>query len=297
MKNYAPRIRLDQKEYETVMRMRGDPTTPTAKPAPPNFTKIPKILIIDVETLFAKGEFWHTGKQRIGHQQITQESVLLSWSCKWLYDSEVFGDVLTSEEAVARDDKRILQSVWKFLDEADCVIGHNVKAFDIRFLNGRFWRHGINSPTSYTIIDTLIEYRKTMRILSYKLDYISLLIQQKGKLGTSYELWQKCDKGDTESLGYMLKYNKEDVLLGEEAYLEILPFIKSHPNLYVIGESGEKCCPSCGSTDLQETNKFYYTPAGRFRVIRCNAHGCLSRERLSDLTQEEKKNLLISIAR
>jgi DNA polymerase elongation subunit (family B) len=282
-------------EYSEWMASRQKPTAPTKHPTPENFTKVPKILIIDIETLYAKGEFWHTGKQRINYQQITQESCLLSWAGKWLYDSEIFGDVLTSEEAKARDDSRIAKSAWKMLEDADILIGHNIVDFDIRFLNGRFWRNHIQPPTPFKTIDTLQAYRKAMRLLSYRLDYISKLIQRKGKLETDYELWQRCDKGEQEALDYMYKYNREDVLLGEEAYDEVKGFVKNHPNLYIIGESDQKCCTTCGSTNLQETNSFYVTPAGRFRVIRCE-HGHLNRERISDLTREDKTNLLLSVA-
>lgn len=295
-KQYRPR--LSEHEYNELLdKRRGNGISPTKKQIPGNFLKIPKILVFDIETLYAKAEIWHTGKQRINHQQITQESCLLAWSGKWLYDSEVHGDVLTPEEALTRNDERIVRSAWQMMEDSDIIIGHNAKNFDIRFINGRFWRHHINPPTPYQVIDTLIEYRKVMRILSYRLDYISLLIQQKGKLETDYNLWQRCDQGEQEALDYMLKYNKEDVLLGEEAYVELRPWIKSHPNLYIIGESNEKCCVHCGSTDLQETNSFYVTPAGRYRVIRCNTNGCLNRERVSDLTLIDKKNLLISTAR
>lgn len=298
MKEYGRRLRLSPEEEQLILSHRGIAgITITKHDLPQSFTKIPKVLVLDIETLYAKAEVWHTGKQRIGHQQIIQDSCLLAWSAKWLYDSEVIGDVLTPQEAIDRNDERIVLEAWKMLEDADVVIGHNVKAFDLRFLNGRFWKHHINPPTPYQVIDTLIEYRKVMRILSYRLDYISMLIQQKGKLETDYNLWQRCDQGEQEALDYMLKYNKEDVLLGEEAYVELRPWIKSHPNLYIIGESNEKCCVHCGSTDLQETNSFYVTPAGRYRVIRCNTNGCLNRERVSDLTLIDKKNLLISTAR
>lgn len=258
--------------------------------------KIPKYLLLDVETLYAKGEFWHTGKQRISHQQITQESCLLSWAAKWLYDSEVFGDVLTTDESTGRDDKRIAESLWKMFDDADVIIGHNVRSFDIRFSNGRFFRNGLKPPSPYQTIDTLREYEKTMRILSYKLDYISFLINNQRKLHTDYELWQRCDKGDNEALQYMFVYNKKDVLLLEEAYLEIRPWIKSHPNYAIFSESTISCCIYCGSDQLDDGG-IYVTPAGRFHCRRCKECGGISRERYSDITRQERNNLMIGVAR
>ena len=34
-------------------------------------------------------------------------------------------DCLTPKESLKRDDKRILRSVWKLMEKADVIIGHN----------------------------------------------------------------------------------------------------------------------------------------------------------------------------
>ena len=101
--------------------------------------KAPKILIFDIETMFMTVSVWGISfKQRIPADNIIEDWNALSWSAKWLFDSEIMSDVLTSEEAIARDDSRILKSIWKLLDESDIVIAHNGDKFDLRKLNARF---------------------------------------------------------------------------------------------------------------------------------------------------------------
>jgi RNase P subunit RPR2 len=94
----------------------------------------------------------------------------------------------------------------------------------------------------------------------------------------------------------MLAYNKGDVLLLEEAYIELLPWIAGHPNLYILGESFERCCKNCGGTEF-EGDKPYITPAGEFISMRCTKCGTPMRTRDNLLDKEDKKNLLVTAVR
>lgn len=294
MKQYRPR--LNQTEWDTILRLRSSINPIDQKKIPDHFQRMPKILLLDIETLPAEARIWHTSKQRISHQQITKNICVLSWCAKWLYDSELMSDIMTPEEAVARNDFGVLSSIYKLLEVADVVVGHNVARFDIRTLNGRFFFHKIKPPLPYRVVDTLTEFQKNMKLLSYKLDYISKLISNQGKLDTDYDLWVRCSEGDQEALDYMLSYNKGDVLLLEEAFVEIGPWIKNFPNLFILGESTERCCTHCGSTKLSG-DKPYITPAGQFTSMRCDDCGAIMRTRINELNQDDKKNLLISASR
>ena len=108
--------------------------------APIDYTEygFPKILLFDIETSLYHFVGWGTYKQFIQHYQITKHQYIISWAAKWLYDDNVQSDVVTPEESKNRDDGRILKSIWKLLDEADIVIGHNGDRFDLRKLRWRF---------------------------------------------------------------------------------------------------------------------------------------------------------------
>ena len=97
----------------------------------------------------------------------------------------------------------------------------------------------------------------------------------------------------------MLKYNKEDVLLEEDIYVEIRPWIKSHPNMALYMDADGSVCGNCGSKDLLFEDKYYTTMVSKFAAFRCNNPKCgaPSRCRITSLSREQRKKLLVSVAR
>lgn len=292
MKQYGRRIRLSPEEEAIILTHRGITKEYEAIVHP----KIPKYLILDIETLPCTVFVWGLFKQRIPHNNLVTDWCVLSWKAKWLYEKEVFGDVLSPEEATKQDDSRILRPMWDLLEQADVVIAHNGKNFDLRKLNARFWHHKMKPPTPYQIIDTLKESQKILGTTSHKLDYLGKYMVNRGKIETNFDLWVRCFHGDQEALNYMFEYNQEDVVLLEEVYLELMPWIRPHPNFAIYAEADVPCCVYCGHTELEEVG-LYVTAANRYHTKRCKKCGGIMRERLSDITREERKNLYTSIAR
>ena len=239
--------------------------------APIDYTEygFPKILLFDVETSFYHFVGWGTYKQYIQHYQITEHQYIISWAAKWLYDDNIQSDVVTSEESKNRDDKRILKSIWKLLDEADIVIGHNGDRFDIRKLRWRFISEDMQPPSPFRIIDTLKIARREFFAPSYKQDFLTKYFHLQNKLETNFQLWKDCEAGIPEKLEEMVEYNRHDVMGLEELYLKIRPYIHNHPNLGVLMD--KDVCPTCGADDIVETNSEYITSANRFLVYRCNS--------------------------
>ena len=133
---------------------------------------------------------------------------LLSWSAKWLYDDKVLSDVLTPREARARNDKRIMKSVWKLLNEADVVIAHNGDRFDLRKINARFIANHIKAPLPFKTIDTLKQARKEFAFSSHKQDFITKFLKLEEKLDTDFQLWIDCMSGNEKALKRMEEYNR-----------------------------------------------------------------------------------------
>lgn len=257
---------------------------------------LPKIIVLDIETAPNWVTVWGVFKQRIPLENIRKEWFILSWSAKLLYDNEVVSDVLTPKETRESDDKRILKSLWKVVDSADILVGHNLRQFDMRKANARFIVNGLPCPSPYQIIDTLIECKKNFAFTGYKLDYINSLLGLARKTETNYNLWLECIRGNKEALTKMEKYNRQDILVSEELYIKILPWIKSHPNVGLFSDVEEPVCPNCGSTDLHWKG-YYYTTVGRYKTFRCRGCMAIGRSRKSDLSKEERKNLVAPIAR
>ena len=260
--------------------------------------KVPRILLFDIETLPIQCYSWRLGKQVIYHTQLIKDWCILSWAAKWLNDSDYYSEILTSQQAVARNDKPILKGIWDLLEEADIVIGHNSFRFDHRMLNARFLLHQMKPTTPFTIIDTLKQSRQIAGFTSHKLDYLGLFLKNKTKIETDFKLWIACDKGNQEALVKMLKYNIHDVSLLEEIYYELRPWMKSHPNTGIYVESEESVCAvCCASTDLLEWKGTYVTMVGKYASYRCKGCGAIGRSRVSTLDKDKKKVLTISMAK
>ena len=254
-----------------------------------------KILLFDIETtpmeVFVWGLF---GNKYIDYNNVIKDWNVLSWSAKWLFDSNVISDIQTPKEAIKRDDSRILKGIWELLDEADIVIAHNGDKFDIKKLNTRFYINGYNTPSPFRSIDTLKAIRKSFAFSSNRLDYLGKLIKNKGKLDTNFKLWTDCLKGNNDALSKMLAYNEEDVNLLEEVYLDIRGWIKPHPNIGVHCDGS--ICPTCGSDDLIDNGKYHTTNANKYQSYRCGSCGSLSRSIDSSLSINSRRKLIRPIS-
>ena len=74
---------------------------------------LPKILLLDIETAPMEVYVWGLYKQYIPHDNIIKDWCMLSWVAKWLYDEDTKSDLITAEEAIDRNDKRIVKSIHK----------------------------------------------------------------------------------------------------------------------------------------------------------------------------------------
>ena len=289
------------KGYETNMQRYACYTCKKQFQVPKGSTKTdaPKILLFDIETSPMEVFVWTLiGNKYIQPNNIIKDWNVISWAAKWLCDSTVTSDIQTPEEAIARDDSRVLQGIWKLMDEADILIAQNGDNFDIKKLNTRYILNKIGPPSPYQSIDTLKVSKRNFAMSSNKLDFlVQKLTDRKGKLKTDFELWKSCLRGDPKALKYMEKYNKEDVFLLEDVYLEFRPWIKSHPNFGIYMDTDDQVCPTCGSDDIKAKGSYYTTAANRYKSYNCNNCGAYSRSLAGAKNIEERRILLRSVPR
>lgn len=265
-----------------------------------SFEKKPNILLLDIETAPIESAVWGLWKQNVNIEQIRSEWFMLTWSAKWLFDDEVFADKLTLQEVKDQDDGRISESMWKFIDYADVVIAHNGDGFDLPRLNTRFILNGLNPPSPYQSIDTLKVARKTFSFSSNKLDFIARQLGVEGKMDVGgMKTWTNIVwRHDMDALALMEEYNKKDVMVLEEVYVKLRPWIKSHVNLNLYYDDMNSRCPNCGSENLQwEEGKFYVTPMNKYSAVRCGDCGAVGRSRASALTTVKRSSLISANAR
>lgn len=252
------------------------------------------ILIFDIETAPLRAYVWSRWKQNIYLDQTISEWFMICWSAKWLDSEEVFSECLTPDEIKEEKDNRIVKQLWSLIDQADIVIAHNGKRFDVPKMNSRFIMAGLPPTSTYIQIDTREVAAKQFGFSSNKLDALAGYFNIEHKDGTNFELWADCMKGNQEALDYMESYNRKDVVILEKVYLKLRPWIKNHPNIGLYQEKDNMVCPTCGSKDLKEDGSFYYTSANKYKIMRCSC-GAISRMRNTSYPKDKKKNLILSI--
>jgi len=229
-----------------------------------------KILLLDIETAPMVAYLWSKWQNGISDDFIISDWFVLSWAAKWLFEEEVLSDRLTVEELSQKDDRRIMESIWNLLEQADVIIAHNLHKFDEKKLKTRFLKHNLKTPSPYQTIDTLLHLCKQFGITSNKLDYVAKnFLGIEGKMETPKGLWQRCMEGDYEALELMDEYCQQDVRVLEEVYLRIRGWIKPHPNLALFAISEDNTCPACGGSENEITLTEYYTYVNTYQAHRC----------------------------
>lgn len=257
-------------------------------------TQGPKILVFDVETAPIIGYVWGLWENNLGLNQIKNDWHVLSWSAKWL--GEPATKIMYADQRNAKnieDDKELLKGIWNLLDEADVVITQNGNSFDVKKLNARFILNGMQPPSSYRRIDTLLIAKKHFKFTSNKLEYMTdkLCVKYK-KLKHSkfsgFDLWKQCLAGNIKAWKEMEKYNKYDVLALEELYTKLIPWDNSI-NLNVYHLRHEMIC-SCGSKDVISKG-YYYTNNGKFARSKCKDCGSEVRGKKNLFSKDKRDSL------
>lgn len=264
---------------------------------PKHMQKTANILVLDIETSPLKAYVWSRWKQNIYLDQTLQEWFMLTWSAKWLFDDEVHSDKLEPKEVFQENDKRILESLSILLNRADMVITHNGDRFDLPKIKSRLLVNRLNPVTPYISIDTKKISAKQFGFSSNKLEGLARVLGIPGKFDTDFELWAKCMDGDRKSLEYMEEYNRQDVKLLEDVYLEFRPYIANHPNVTLFLDMDTPRCTTCGSDDIYPEGE-YHTQVNTFTTFRCRSCKAIAgRLRKSEINTKLKKNILAPVAK
>jgi len=230
----------------------------------------PVITIFDIETLGIIASVWNVWNVNINPVDIIKDWSLLSMSWKQLGGDKVHNAVLTSEQAIDRDDKELTIQAWAVLDESDVVITYNGNKFDIRKLNAKFIEYGLGQPSPYKKIDLYQAVKKQFANTYNRMDYVNKIIGIDRKLEhQGKQLWMDCDNGVQEALDKMAAYNDVDVEITEQLYLSIIDWIPNHPNMALYYSDEEPMCHKCASIDVTLSEHKHYTSASVFDVYVC----------------------------
>jgi len=235
-----------------------------------------KILVYDIETTMIRANVFWTGKQYIGHRQLSEEPKIITVAWKWIGSNKV--EHLTWDSN--KDDKKLVADFLVQYNKADVVIGVNNDNFDNRWMAARAAKYSLEFNHFVKSFDVQKQAKKAFRIPSYSMEYMAKYFGLTQKL--SHEgriMWEKIQWGtkkeSKEYLQKMVDYNIGDIITTEELYVKLRPYFKAKFHVGVI-EGGEKfSCPECGSEDvsLYQTTT---TAAGTIqRIMKCNTCGTI----------------------
>lgn len=236
-----------------------------------------KILLLDIELAPNLAYVWQRWKVNIGMNQFEDRAFIMSFAAKWLDGSKII-----YEENRKSNDKSIVQSIYKLLDEADIVVAHNGKDFDLKHILTRGLIHQLPPPSPYHVVDTLKEARKHFKFLSNSLADLckDLGLPEKGKHGKfpGFELWWQCLRNNDEAWAELREYNMQDIVTLEALYLRLRPYMTGHPNVD-LSDGSELLCPRCSSNAIQKRGTYSSAAGVVYQKFVCKACGSWGHEK------------------
>lgn len=257
---------------------------------------MPRTVVIDIETAPLEVSAWGLFDQNIGLEMLGRDFSILSFSAYWLDTKKmIYVDTGGRGADKVRDDKELLGKLWKVLDEADIVVGHNIQAFDIARINARLLEHKYRPYSPIRVVDTLLAARKKFGFTSNKLAYLSTKLTKTKKREhprfAGFKLWAACLRDEKAAWREMRLYNIDDTKSTAELFEVLRPWLDGTPNVAVYMDAEEKVCPKCGSSCIKR-NGNAYTQSGRFQRWLCQDCGGSAREKQNQLTKSKRASLL-----
>lgn len=253
----------------------------------------PRILIYDIETAPIIGQLWSLWQDGIGLSQMQADWFIMSFAAKWYGEDEIFYFDQADAESM-EDDSYLLQQLWLLLDEADIVIGQNVKRFDTKKTNARFILSGLPRPSVYRQIDTMLIAKANFGFTSNKLEYMLEKLcpehpKSKHKQFPGHELWSECLKGNPLAWAEMKSYNIDDVIGTEVLFKKLSAWDMKLPNFDVYIDD------VLDMSDWVEEG-FVYSQFGKYQNYRHRESGAQRRGRTNLLSKGKRQSLLANHA-
>lgn len=125
------------------------------------------------------------------------------------------------------DDGRLAVAIRDRLEDYDLIVGHNIRLFDIPFLNARLTKAGHRPLRTHFVMDTRWYLNgSSMRLGSAKLDSAQKYFKlDEAKTPISWETWQLASQGDAKAMDEVVTHNVQDVLVTRDLYPILLPYV------------------------------------------------------------------------
>lgn len=231
----------------------------------------PKILTLDIETSPSMAYVWKLWKENIPLARLVDTGEVMCLSAKWYgVDEPMFYSKFHNGE------QEMVQAAHYLLSESDIIVTYNGKKFDVPHLNREFITHELTPPAPYSHIDLYHTVRSKFKFASNKLDHVAEQLGLGNKFEHSgFDLWVKCMGGDPEAWEEMKTYNIQDVILTEQVYDKVKPWVTGVPHYSLFTDDTETpACSVCGSAELRKQGHAITTSSvyQRYRCADCGKY-------------------------
>lgn len=166
------------------------------------------------------------------------------------------------------NDKKLVQRISQELAKGDVLVGHNIKWFDIPFINSRLLHWGLPPLPPMATFDTCDVSYKKLKIKNSLEAVGEFLGCRMRKFKVSFDEWVRAYAGNAGSLAKIVKHCYNDVALNVEVYhkLRVLGF--KHPNIASINDAPGQC-PICGKNGTVNRRGWIYGAVNKSKRYQC----------------------------
>ena len=194
---------------------------------------------------------------------------MISAAWKWGHENKVHAVSVLDDQARYKknphDDQYVIKVLHNLMLKADVLIHHKGDSFDRPYLNTRALAHGLPPLPPVATIDTYKVAKANFFLNSNSLNYLGTFLGLGEKIHTEHKLWLRVLNGERKAVEEMVRYNKQDVVLLEQIFTKLQPYVQSHFNRELMGGDG---CPRCGSHNIQ--SRGYHKAISRvYRRLQC----------------------------
>jgi len=178
------------------------------------------------------------------------------------------------------NDAALVHMAYEILHDADEIVTHNGKRFDVKVMNTRLSKHGMPPLPKIHHVDTQVICKSHLSLYSNSLANVAKFYKLDDKMTFSnkWGMWERFAFGeDTPKDRHdMSEYCKMDVEVLQQIYHKTRPF---HGNSTVnknIVNPDEMVCPTCGE-DALVSNGWRISGGTAFQRMQCTACGSWSK--------------------
>lgn len=245
-----------------------------------------RLVFYDIETAFnIGGYFGRTYDTNIA--KVIHQGYVLGFAYKFENEKKIHSCYIWDFPRYKKEPRNDIEVVkkWRELMMSTGIVGgHNSDKFDNKVMMGRVLVHRLGAFPMPQTVDTLKMARKIGKFDSNKLDDLGETLGLGRKLHTDVNLWWDCMQGLPKAQKRMVSYNKQDVVLTEKLYRELMPYCETgHPNRANI-EGRPAACPKCAKEGFLWAQGTRYTKTGQYRRWQCTACGSYVSSRQQEKT-------------